>query len=230
MQSDLLSPHREEQLPESLSAQELTQPEPRSVPDATPLEPTLRVGAVSPAPATQKKRSTLNIAVLGLVVLVILLFLASSWVGYWAYTLNTTLTTTQGQLAALQAEHAKLQTDYATLTSENQKLNAELTQVKATLEKANTDLDTAQADLSKSMQQGEKLENQIDASGKLAEILFVWTTVDNPSDIFKIDTLINETKNQELISQWNTFTNSPSDDAFAGFLDYFILAIRNSLR
>jgi septal ring factor EnvC (AmiA/AmiB activator) len=181
-------------------------------------------------PAIERKRTKINIAVIGLSLLVVLLFLAFGWVGYWAYTLNTELTTTQGQLAALQAEHAKLQTNYAALTSDNEKLNAELTQSKADLEQANTDLTTAQADLSKSKDQGKKLDTQIEAAGGLAEILYVMAISDNESDILKIDRLINETNDTQLIKEWDTFTRSPSEDAFNTFFNYLLMATRNSLR
>jgi uncharacterized protein HemX len=227
MQPDLLSPQREEEQPESLLSQDLS-----SVPDTSPPEPSPVAEAVAPtaAPATQKKRLKLNIATLALALLVLVMFMAFGWVGYWAYTLNTELTTTQGQLAALQAEHAKLQTDYAALTSDNEKLNAELTQSKADLEQANTDLTTAQADLSKSKDQGEKLDAQIETAGGLAEILYVMAISDNESDILKIDRLINETNNTQLIKEWDTFTRSPSEDAFNAFFNYLMMATRNSLR
>jgi uncharacterized protein HemX len=232
MQSDLLFPQREEERPESLSTQELIPSASLPLPDAAQREPSSVAEAVAPTlmPAVEKKRTKINIAVIGLSLLVILLFLAFGWVGYWAYTLNTELSTTQGQLVALQAEHAKLQTDYATLTSEHEKLNAELNQTKAHLEQANTDLTAAQADLSKSKDRGENLDAQIDVAGKLAEILYVWSMSDSASDVFKVDELVKESNNQQLIDKWNTFTRTPSDDALGAFVEYLILAIRNSVR
>jgi cell division protein FtsB len=234
MQPDLLSAQREEEQPEAISPQELTQAESHSMPMSESAlqapDPVAETIKAIPSPTKEKKRSKLNFAVIGLLLLLFLLLLSFGWVGYWAYTLNTELTASQGQLTALQANYDKLQTDYTALTSENEKLNAELTQSKSDLEKANSDLATVRSDLSESMQRGEKLDAQIDRGGKLAEVLFVWNTMDNPSDIFKLDTLINETNNKDLVSQWNTFTRSPSDEALGGFLDYLILTIRNSLR
>jgi cell division protein FtsB len=215
MQTDLLFPQREEGQPE-----------------AAPQEPDPVAETVKsiPAPAKEQKRAKFNIAVLGLSFLVFLLLLSFGWVGYWAYTLNTELAASQGQVTALQAKYDKLQADYTALMGENENLNAELTQSKANLEKANTDLNSVQSDLSESMQLGDRLDDQIDRAGKLAEVLFVMTSMDNPSEIFKIDTLVNETNNKELITQWNTFARSPSDDALGGFLEKLILEIRNSLR
>lgn len=234
MQPDLLSAQREEEQPDAVSPQELTQAESLSMPmsESTLQEPDPVAETVKsiPSPTKEKKHSKLNFAVIGLSLLLFLLLLSFGWVGYWAYTLNNELTASQGQLTALQAKYDKLQADYTALTSEHEKLNAELTQSKADLEKTNTDLATARGDLSESMQRGENLDTQIDRAGKLAEVLFVWNTMDNPSDIFKLDTLINETSDKDLIDQWNTFTRSPSDDALGGFLDHLILTIRNSLR
>jgi hypothetical protein len=232
MQPDLLSAQREAEVPESLPPQDLTPAESLSTPEVAHPEPisVLEAIAAKPALAPQKRRAKLNTAVIGLVFLVFLLFLSFGWVGYWAYTLNAELTATQRQLSALQAKHDKLQADYAMRTSENDKLNADLTQSKTDLEKANTDLATAQADLSKSKEKGERLDAQIDTASSLMEILYVMTISDNDSDILKIDRLVNESKDKELKKKWDTFTRSPSEDAIGAFLDYLVLASRNSLR
>jgi cell division protein FtsB len=224
MQPDVLSVQREDEQSEFLSAQELTQSEPLSIPDSTP--------AVSPPPAIPAKRtrSRLNFAAIGLSLLVFLLLLGLGWVGYWAYTLNTDLMTTQGQFAALQADHTKLQAEYTTLKSDHEKLNADLTQSRADLEKANTDLTTTQADLDKSKDENKLLNEQIETAESLAEILYVTAMWDSDSDILKIDRLITEAANQSLTKQWDTFTNSPSEDAFTSFFEYLIFATRESLR
>jgi septal ring factor EnvC (AmiA/AmiB activator) len=205
MQPDLLSVQREEEQPDVVSPQERTQAESLSMTmsESALQEPYPAAETVKPipSPTKEKNRSKLNIAVIGLSLLLFLLLLSFGWVGYWAYTLNTELTTSQGQLTALQANYDKLQTDYTALMTEHEKLNAELTQSRADLEQTNTDLTAARGDLSESMQRGEKLDAQIDRAGKLAEVLFVWNTMDNPSDIFKLDTLINETSDKDLIDQ-----------------------------
>jgi cell division protein FtsB len=179
---------------------------------------------------TEKKRSRLNFAVIGFVLFLLVLFMAFGWVGYWAYTLNTELISTQQQLVALQAKHSQLQADYTTLTGEKDKLNVDLIQSTADLEKANSDLASTQADLSQSKQNGDKLQTKIKKASDLVEILFVTATLDEESDIFKIDRLITESNNQELIQQWDTFTGNPSDNAFGEFIDYVILEARNSLK
>ena len=231
MQPDLLSAQQEEEEIQTLPPQDLTTAESLSAPEIAQPEP-IPVQAVDTKPALppERKRAKLNIAAVALTFLSFVLFLSLGWVGYWAYTLNNELVTTQGQLAALQAEHSKLQTDYAALTGENEKLNADLNQSKADLEKANTELTSAQEDLSKSKAKNEKLDAQIDTAGSLAEILYVITISDNESAILKIDRLVNETKDKELMKRWDTFTRSPSGDAMAAFLEYLVLTTRNNLR
>jgi hypothetical protein len=232
MQTNLLSAQGEKKQPEPLSAQDMSQSEGSSrfeitQPKLTPVDRGIELKTPLMA---EKKRAKLNIAAIGLAFLVFLLLLSFAWVGYWTYKLSTELAATQQQLSTLQTEHAKLQTDYATLTSENEKLNADLTQSKADLEKTTTDLANARADLSKSKQEGDKLNDQIAEAGTFAEILYRWTTSENPSDVFKIDALINETNDKQLIDPWNAFTNAPSEDTFGGFMHSLVLAIRNSLR
>ena len=232
MQPDLLSAQEEQEQSPSLPLQDLTQPESLSTPDTSQAEPVTvaEVVDVKPALPQQKKRARINIAAVALTFLVFLLFLLLGWVGYWAYTLNTQLTSTQGQLTALQAEHDKLQTEYTTLASQNEKLNADLTQSKTDLEKANTDLSTAQADLSESKEKAEKLNAKIDTAGSLTEIFYVLAVTDNETVFLKVDRLVTETKDKELIKRWDAVTGSPSPDSMSAFLEYLATTTRNSLR
>jgi hypothetical protein len=231
MQPDLLSLQQEGEQLESLSRQDPPQPKPLSLSDVVHVEPTSAAEAVTPQlTLAPKKRFKLNMAAIVLGFLVFLLFLAFGWVGYWAYMLNTELTTTQQQFTALQTEHNKLQADYTTLTSENEQLNVDLTQTRADLEKTSTDLTSVQADLDKSRAQNKDLSAQINEAGSLVEILYVTSTSDEESDILRMDRLITASKNKELIKRWDVFTRSPSDDAFSAFLDYLIFATRESLR
>ncbi len=210
MQTNLLSAQQNEQT-ESVSPQDVVKP-----PESTPV--------------VKKKRSKLIVAWIGLGLFAVLFLLSFAWVGYWAYTLNTELTATQQQYSALQTEYDKLTSGHTALTLEHERVNTELSQTKTDLEKANTDLTTAQDDLDKSKGRGEKLDAQIDEAGKLAEILYVMAISDSESDILKIDRLINEVNNQELTKQWNTFANSPSEEAFGSFFEYLIFVTRESLR
>jgi hypothetical protein len=232
MQPDLLSAHQEDPPADSRSTEDVTPSESFAIsevakPAPTPVDEATNSQTV---PSAQKKRSNLNFAVVGLTLLVFVLFVAFGWVGYWTYTLYTELTSTQQQLAALQAKHDKLQADYTALTGEKEELKADLLQSRTDLEKANSELTSAQADLSTSKQNGEKLQTKLEKAGDFIEILYVTATSDEQSDILKIDRLITESNNQELIQQWDTLTEAPSEDAFSAFLDYLILAARDSLK
>lgn len=227
MQPDLLSAQREEEQPESLSPVETPQPYPAST---LPVAPVANASEPQPVLPTKKKRSKLNFAAIALAFLVLVLFLGLGWVGYWGYRLNTELTTTQGQLAALQTKHDKLQAEYATLTNENEKLNSDLALSKTELEKANTDLAATQDDLKKSKNQNKEISAQVEEASGLAEILYVMMISEGEAGILKIDRLITEAGNKELTKQWDTFTRSPSEDTYGSFLQYLIFATRESLR
>ena len=219
MQPDLLSPEKEEHQPEALESASL--PEGTNIVSIPPQE------SVPAAPPVMKK-SKLPAIALG--VFLFLLLAAFAWVGYWAYTLSTELASTQQQLGALQAEHEKLQSDYTTLTGEKEKLNAELTQSKADLEKANTDLAAAQTSLAKTDEENTALQAKVSKASKLVEILYSSTTMNGPSDIIRIDSLVTQTKDQELIKQWNSLADSPSEDKFGTFFIYLIEAAHKSLK
>jgi septal ring factor EnvC (AmiA/AmiB activator) len=216
MQPDLLSPEKEESQLGSSSAQE-TQVE---------TQPLQEAKNVSPSPAG-KKRSKSIWAYLALGVLVFLLLAAFAWVGYWAYNLSTQLVHSQQQLVTLQASFAELQTGYETLKSENGKLNTELVQTRSDLEQASSDLDAAQSDLAASQSQSKSLSDQIDRASKLADILYAFDTVKNEIDFLQLDKLIRDSKNQQVITEWN---NISSDEDFRNFLGYLILVTRDSLK
>lgn len=229
MQSDLLFHKREEEQRGPLSHQDLIPSESLSTSEMAQPEPTSAVEAI-PTARVEKKRSTLKIAGIVLAVLAIfILFLSFASVGYWGYTLNNELTTSQQQLTALQAEHEKLQTDYAVVTSENEKLNAELSQFKTDLDKASSDLEDAQARLDTSEAQNKGLHAQIDTASALAEILYVVATSEDDADILKIDRLVNAAGNRELTKHWEAFAESPSEDAFNTFFTYLLFVTHESL-
>ena len=195
-------------------------PQPASVPVELPK-------AAAPA-AT--KRSGWMLATVALVMLLLVSVLGLGWAAYQAYILNTELASSQEQLTVLQSNHDKLQAEYTTLKSENEKLNADLAQSRTDLEKANFDLTNAQTGLDDSKAQNEGLATQIDTAGDLAEVLYVMAISESDSDILKIDRLITEAGNTELTKHWDTFTGSPSEEAFETFFTYLIFATRESLR
>ncbi len=194
------------------------------VPDVSQLEsaPVQEIPVASSS-ASEKKRAKLRLTSIVLGILIFLFFVAFAWVGYWTYQLNTQLTDTQQQLASLQAEHEKLQTDYQALSGEKDKLNADL-------EKANTDLANVQADLSKSQQKSSDLTRKMEKAGKLFDVVYVWITSTEASDIFKINSQIEKSGDQNLINKWNALKKSPSDDAVDEFIEYLLKTTRDSLK
>jgi type VI protein secretion system component VasF len=232
MQPDPIVPQEEGKQPEPLSPQDVTQSEPISAQEGTQLEPlsSHKIAEPKTSPIPEKKPSKWNIPAIILGIFSFILLVVVAGLGYWGYTLNTKLTATQQQLTALQEEHGKLQADYATLTSDHEKLNTDLNQSKTDLEKVNTDLTTTQASLKKSQDQNKNLNAQIDKASKLAEVLYAWTTSNEPSDVFRIDSLIKEANDQQLITQWDNLTRSPSNDAFGKFLIFLVAEIRSNLR
>ena len=181
MQPDLLSPEKEDTVPESL-----------------PQEEPAKIESIS-----EKKRSRVHPAYIALGVLVILLLAAMGWVGYWSYNLSNELMSTQQQLATLQTSYDKLQADYNALKGENEKLSADLAKAQADLEKANADLAAAQADLAKSQDQNKSMTTRFEKGTKLAEVLYAFINISGPGDLLKLDTLIKNTKNQELQAEWD---------------------------
>jgi hypothetical protein len=232
MQPDLIVPQEEGKHPEPLSPQDMTQSQLVSIQEGTQFEPLSSHKIAEPKTSLipEKKPSKWNIPAIILGIFSFILLVVVSGLGYWGYTLNTKLTTTQQQLTALQEKHGKLQADYATLTSDHEKLNTDFTQSKADLEKANTDLTATQAELKKSQAQNKNLNAQIDKASKLTEVLYAWTTSTEPSDVFRIDSLIKEANDQQLITQWDNLTRSPSNDAFGKFLNFLVAKIRISLK
>ena len=108
-----------------------------------PLTPQPEEKQPDPSPVQEKKPAKRNVGSIILGILVVLLLVAVAGLGYWAYTLNTDLIATQGELTSLQAEHEQLKTDLASAQSDNDQLTADLNQAKADLEKTNGDLTTA---------------------------------------------------------------------------------------
>jgi hypothetical protein len=225
MQPDLLSD--ESQQPESLSPQDMAQPESLSALPATPRAAGMTEPELSPM---QKMHPKYSWAAIGLVVLVILLLAVFGLAGYWAYALSSELVTARQQLATLQGAHETLQADYASLTGSHQNVVAELTQTRASLEAANTDLTAAQSDLKKLQDDDRDASTRIKKAGRLLDILYAWVTVDSAIDIFAIDTMIKESKDAELMARWEELTTSQSEDALSVFVEFLIDDIRNSLK
>lgn len=158
-----------------------------------------------------------------LTVFLIIFLAATAGLGYWAYTLNSSLIATQQQLAELQSDHTKLQ-------SENENLTAELAQVKADLEESSKDLTNTQTKLEKAQAENLELNVKIENASKKLQILYAFSTIATPTDILAIDTLIKETKDRQLLERWNEFYSNPSESAGVNFILNLITAIQTSLK
>ena len=189
--------------PESFSPQEAEQPVTSLIQEAKP--------------------SRRNLTIIILTVFLVIFLAAAAGLGYWAYTLNSSLIATQQQLAEVQSDHAKLQ-------SGNENLTTELAQVKTDLEESSKDLTNTQTKLEKMQDENLKLKVKIEAASKKLQILYAFSTVSVPTDILAIDTMIKATEDRQLLERWNDFYSAPSASASVEFILNLITATQTSLK
>ena len=171
----------------------------------------------------ETKPSRRNLTTIILAVFLVIFLGAAAGLGYWAYTLNSSLITTQQQLAEVQSDHAKLQ-------SGNENLTTELAQVKTDLEESSKDLTNTQTKLEKMQDENLKLKVKIEAASKKLQILYAFSTVSVPTDILAIDTMIKATEDRQLLERWNDFYSTPSASASVEFILNLITATQTSLK
>ena len=171
----------------------------------------------------ETKPSRRNLTTIILAVFLVIILGAAAGLGYWAYTLNSSLIATQQQLAEVQSDHAKLQ-------SGNENLTTELAQVKTDLEKSSKDLTNTQTKLEKMQDENLKLKVKIEAASKKLQILYAFSTVSVPTDILAIDTMIKATEDKQLLERWNDFYSAPSASASVEFILNLITATQTSLK
>ncbi|MFT3891877.1 MAG: hypothetical protein QM730_09615 [Anaerolineales bacterium] len=216
-----------EETPSTLQTETISAPKPvESAPAAHVEVQTPTIPEKKPA----KKWNFLYVAIGGLALLA---FVVVAWIGYWAYVLNTDLTSTQQQLSALQADHEKLQADFDALKSTNDQLTADLAQTKTDLEKANKDLETTQADLSKAQKKNNDLKAKTDKAVELADILYAWNTAQEKADLLEINSMIDTSSDEQLRKSWKDLANSTDtnwEENLNTFLNYLIAGIRLSLK
>jgi septal ring factor EnvC (AmiA/AmiB activator) len=184
----------------------------------------LKPEKVQPAsPAGQEKKNPI-FAVLGTVfgvVLLCILLTAVAGLGYWAYKLNTDLTTTRQQLAALQ-------TDYDTLKSNNDKLTADYAQSQSDLEKTNGELKTTENSLKDSQDQNKTQRTKMDTARKkiaVIEAIFWNNEKDNV-----IESLVKAVNDSQLLTKWNKFKSSPTQSNAQDFADYLFGSAQDDLK
>jgi septal ring factor EnvC (AmiA/AmiB activator) len=171
----------------------------------------------------ETKPSRRNLTTIILAVFLVIFLGATAGLGYWAYTLNSSLIAKQQQLAELQSDYAKLQ-------SGNENLTTELAQVKTDLEESSKDLTNTQTKLEKMQDENLKLKVKIEAASKKLQILYAFSTVSVPTDILAIDTMIKATEDKQLLERWNDFYSTPSASASVEFILNLITATQTSLK
>lgn len=181
-------------------------------------------------PSLQTKETKIkNFITTFLTGLIIIGCVALAGTGIWMYILNKNLNETEQQLADLQKTQTQLQSQYQTLKSENEKLVNEIDQSKSELEKVNLDLSSTKADANGLKNQNKSLQARFVLAGKKAEILYLFFAAEKTTDILAINSLVKETKDQELLKEWNKTISSESFDQDANFLFYLINSIRDGL-
>lgn len=165
-----------------------------------------------------------------MIIVVVVLVLALIGVGVWGFQQNSALKTTQADLTTLQGKYDSLTTDHTKTTADLEAANTELTSTKGDLEKAQSDLASKQDDLKKAQDKNTDLQNKNIAASKKADILFAVVNIKTSTDLFKVDSMIKDTKDTALISEWSKFTSNPTAENSTNFLLYLIEAVKDTLK
>lgn len=175
----------------------------------------------SSLPQEPKAAKKLNLSTIFLVILLI----ALAGVGYWAFSLNTTLKATQSELTTLKGDYANLTTEKNKLSSNLDQTTAELETTKAELETTKAELTTAQADLSKANSEVTSLKATIKKAWLFAEVargLFV-----EDDNNIQAGLRILATGDATLKSKFEAIK---TQDDFNTFLDYLFNTLSNMLK
>ena len=179
----------------------------------------LSTRTMQPAPARSKNSVGLIVGYVLLGGFICVLLVAVAGLGYWAYSADNKLTATQQQLATLQGQ-------YDTLKSNESQMAATLEQAQVDLKKAQGDLATAQADLSQAKSQTSSLQAKIDKASKYLNI-FVGFWGDTYS---QSESKIRVTNDSQILSLYQRYENSTTNQDFYTFFDAVVAAIVNSLK
>jgi septal ring factor EnvC (AmiA/AmiB activator) len=177
-------------------------------------EPQTPLQAAGSVPEAPKPRRNIVIPIL-----LVLLLLAASGVGYWAYQLNTQLTRAKQSLSALQAKHDTLKSEKSKLSTELDQVNSELADTNAAIEKTKSDSTAATAELSKYNDEASALISKMGKAEKYIEILKgAFADKDNVIETFlKVSAI----KDSKLDSLWADYLASKSN-SFVKFMAYII--------
>lgn len=178
------------------------------------------VQPVSPAPSEKKNPIAILGTTVGVAILCVLLA-AVAGVGYWAYTLNTNLTSTRQQLASLQS-------NYDQLKSENASLTTDLSAAKTDLQKAKDELATTQDNLKREQEKSKTLQAKVDKAKKYVDVMYgAWVENDSFS---QTESKIKATNDTNLINKFETYLNAKNTANFDAWFDYYFIALADSLK
>ncbi len=137
-------------------------------------------------------------------------------VGYWDYTLNTKLLSTNDQISTLQGK-------YETLQKDNKQLTSDLEKAKADLEKANGSLKKANDNVKGAQKKAKTVQARIDATLQLLDIassIFV-----DHEDLNVVDKKVKATEDSKLIGLWGDFKSSGRQEDLNLFYDHLFATI-----
>lgn len=161
-------------------------------------------------------------------IVMVVLVLALLGVAFWGFKTNSTLKTTQGDLAAARTEIDGLKKDKADLTANLAQTTTDLESTKASLEKITAELATASASLTKTTGEKSALQAKITKASKLVDVLIGLN--DNTVSFSEFLVLIKATNDSELLRLWNSFVASNTQANFNAFYNYLLGEIGDSLR
>ena len=179
----------------------------------SPVEPSPRPEAV-PAPPPARKTGVLGKILVGL--LIFFLLAVAGGVGYWDYTLNTKLLSTNDQISTLQGK-------YETLQKDNKQLTSDLEKAKADLEKANGNLKKANDNAKDAQGKAKTVQTRIDATLQLLDIassIFV-----DHENLDVVDKKVKATEDSKLIGLWEDFKSSGKQEDLNFFYDHLFATI-----
>lgn len=179
----------------------------------SPVEPSPQQEA-APAPPPARKTGVLGKVLVGL--LIFFLLAVAGGVGYWDYTLNTKLLSTNDQISTLQGKYETLQKDNKQLTSDLEKARADLEKANGSLKKANDNVKDAE-DKAKTVQ------TRIDATLQLLDIassIFV-----DHEELDVVDKKVKATEDSKLIGLWEDFKSSGRQEDLNLFYDHLFATI-----
>ncbi|MEW5940317.1 MAG: hypothetical protein AB1750_11680 [Chloroflexota bacterium] len=180
--------------------------------------------SLPPAPKKGPGVASILTVVLGLFTIVLLCGMAG--LGYWAYTLNRDLKTTQTDRDQWKAKYDTATNEKNKLTTDLNSTKSELDATKAELEAAKAELETTEADLESARNDLAALQADVDTALKYLNVFdgFWGDTFDES------ETKIKATGDSDLLATYRVFKNSRLLEDFYPFFDQLVATVIDLLR